>query len=181
MNHIVHSYLDRFIVVYLDDIVVYNNTLEEHAEYLQTVFKVLQENKLHVKWDKCSFAKMEVEFLGHKIKDGKLLIDKAKVKAIVEWEAPTKITEMHSCLGVINYYRRFIKDYSTIVASPTDLLKKTIKWEWMVDHQQAFDSLKKVIMEEHVLVLHNHALSFAVHNDAFDFAIGDVLMQDEHP
>ena len=181
MNHIFHPYLDRFVVVYLDDIVVYSNTLEEHAEHLRTVFRVLQENKLYVKREKCSFAKPEVEFLGHKITDGKLIMDKAKVKAIAEWEAPTKVTELRSFLGLVNYYRRFIKGYSTIAAPLTDLLKKAIKWEWTVDRQQAFDTLKRAIMEEPVLALPDHTQPFEVHTDASDFAIGGVLMQEEHP
>lgn len=79
MNRIFQPYLDQFVVVYLDDIVVYSNTLAEHAEHLRVVFGVLRENELYVKREKCSFAKLEVDFLGHKIRDGTLLMDKAKV------------------------------------------------------------------------------------------------------
>ncbi|KAL5733419.1 hypothetical protein ACOSQ2_033111 [Xanthoceras sorbifolium] len=124
MNKIFHPYLDRFVVVYLDDIMVYSNTLEEHARHLQAVFKVLKENELYVKKEKCSFAQPEVYFLGHKIKDGVLMMDEAKIKAICEWDPPTKVPELRSFLGLVNYYRRFIKGYSARAAPLTDLLKK---------------------------------------------------------
>lgn len=109
MNKIFHPYLDKFVVVYLDDIVIYSNTLEEHIEHLRTTFKVLRGNQLYVKKEKCSFAKQEVLFLGHKIRDGKLLMDESKVRAIKDWEPPTKVSELRSFLGLVNYYRRFIK------------------------------------------------------------------------
>ncbi|XP_031249586.1 uncharacterized protein LOC116107459 [Pistacia vera] len=136
------------------------NTLEEHAEHLRIIFRVLQENELYVKREKCSFAKLEVEFLSHKTIDEKLIMDKAKVKAIAEWEAPTKVMKLLYFLGLVNYYRRFIKDFSTIAAPLTDFLKKAIKWEWTVDRQHAFDSLKWAIIEESVLALPNHAQPF---------------------
>lgn len=89
--------------------------------------------------------------------------------------------ELRSFLGLTNYYRRLIKGHSTIVAPLTNLLKKTTKWQWAKMSQQAFDALKKDIIEEPILALPNHALPFKVHTDAFDFAIRGVLMQGEHP
>nr|CAD1829916.1 unnamed protein product [Ananas comosus var. bracteatus] len=106
MNKLFHPYLDRFVVVYLDDIVVYSNTLEEHVEHLRTIFQVLRENQLYVKREKCSFAKEEVHFLGHWIGRGQLHMDQQKVRAICEWEAPTTVSELRSFLGLVNYYRR---------------------------------------------------------------------------
>ncbi|RVW53882.1 Retrovirus-related Pol polyprotein from transposon 17.6 [Vitis vinifera] len=94
-NKIFHPYLDKFVVVYLDDIVIYSNTLKEHVEHLRKVFKILRQNELYVKKEKCSFAKEEVSFLGHRIKDGKLIMDDSKVKAIQEWDPPTKGFEVH--------------------------------------------------------------------------------------
>ena len=130
MNKLFHPFLDKFVVVYLDDIVVYSHTLEEHVSHLKQVFQVLRDNELYFKLEKCSFAQEEVEFLGHKIKDGGLMMDEAKVKAIRDWETPTKVTEVRSFLGLVNYYRRFIKGYSAKAAPLTDLLKKTKAWEW---------------------------------------------------
>ncbi|KAJ4717218.1 Retrotransposon protein, putative, Ty3-gypsy subclass [Melia azedarach] len=181
MNKLFHPYLDQFVVLYLDDIVVYSNTLEEHVAHLRKVFQVLRENELYVKKEKCSFAQREVYFLGHKIKDGTLMMEKAKVQAIQEWEPPTKVHDLRSFLGLVNYYRRFIKSYSARAAPLTDLLKKGRSWNWTEECQHAFEDLKKAIMEETVLALPDHTKSFEVHTDASDFAIGGVLMQEGRP
>ena len=86
-----HPFLDKFVVVYLDDIVIYSNTLEEHVDHLRKVFKLLRQNGLYVKKEKCSFSLGEVGFLGHRVKDGKLMMDESKIKAIQEWDLPTKV------------------------------------------------------------------------------------------
>lgn len=181
MNKLFHPYLDKFVVVYLDDIVIYSKTMEEHVAHLKQVFQVLRENELYVKLEKCSFAQEEVEFLGHKIKDGKLLMDGAKIKAIQEWETPTKVTELRSFLGLVNYYRRFIKGYSAKAAPLTDLLKKNKAWTWDDKCQAAFEELKMAVMEEPVLRLPDVTEPFELHTDASDYAIGGVLMQEGHP
>ncbi|RVW96752.1 Retrovirus-related Pol polyprotein from transposon 297 [Vitis vinifera] len=103
MNKIFHPYLDKFVVVYLDDIVIYSNTLKEHVEHLRKVFKILRQNELYVKKEKCSFTKEEVSFLGHCIKDGKLMMDDSKVKAIQEWEPPTKVPQLRSFLDALDF------------------------------------------------------------------------------
>nr|GFB27918.1 uncharacterized protein [Tanacetum cinerariifolium] len=160
---------------------VTSHTLEEHVLHLKQVFQVLRDNELYVKLEKCSFAQDEVEFLGHKIKDGGLMMDGAKVKAIQEWEPPTKVMELRSFLGLVNYYRRFIMGYSAIALPLTDLLKKNQAWIWDEECQATFESLKKAVMEEPVLRLPDVTMPFELHTDASDFAIGGVLMQDGHP
>ncbi|PWA81445.1 hypothetical protein CTI12_AA187700 [Artemisia annua] len=137
--------------------------------------------QLYVKLEKCSFAQDKVEFLGHKIKDGGLMMDGAKVKAIQEWEAPIKVTELRSFLGLVNYYRRFIMGYSAITSPLTDLLKKNKAWMWDEKCQAAFENLKKAVIEEPVLRLPDVTMPFELYTDASDFAIGGVLMQDGHP
>nr|GFB21668.1 uncharacterized protein [Tanacetum cinerariifolium] len=141
MNKLFHPFLEKFVVVYLDDIVVYSHTLEEHVLHLKQVFQVLRDNELYVKLEKCTFTQDEVEFLGHKIKDGGLMMDGAKIKAIQEWEPPTKVTELRSFLGLVNYYRRFIMGSSAIASPLTDLLKKNQAWIWDEECQVAFESL----------------------------------------
>ena len=111
-------------MVYLDDIVIYSNTLKEHVEHLRKVFKILRQNELYVKREKCSFSRGEVSFLGHRIKDDKLMMDDSKVNAIQEWDPPTKVPQLKSFFGLVNYYWRFIKGYSARAAPLTDLLKK---------------------------------------------------------
>ncbi|KAF8088610.1 hypothetical protein N665_0535s0002 [Sinapis alba] len=157
MNQILQPYLDRFVVAYLDDIVIYSNSMEEHVEHLRTVFRVLRENELFVKREKCTFATEEVQFLGHVIGHGKLKMDEPKVKAIMEWEAPTKAAPL------------------------TDLLKKGKTWEWSERCKEAFEELKAAVSQEPVLALPDFSLPFELHTDASDYAIGGVLMQNGHP
>ncbi|GJY64927.1 putative nucleotidyltransferase, ribonuclease H [Tanacetum coccineum] len=180
MNKLFHPFLDKFLVVYLDDIVVYSHTLEEHVLHLKQVFQVLRDNELYVKLEKCSFSQDEIEFLGHKIKDRELMMDGAKIKAIQDWEPPSKVTEWRYFLGLVNYYRKFIMGYSAIASTLTDLLKKNKAWIWDKECQAAFESLKKVVIEELVLRLPDVTILFELHTDASDFAIGGVLMQDGH-
>ncbi|KAH9750077.1 Endonuclease [Citrus sinensis] len=181
MNKVLQPFLDCFVVVYLDDIVVYSTTLEEHAQHLQQVLQVLRDNELFLKLEKCSFAQQEVEFFGHKIAGGKIMMENDKVKAILEWEPPSKVPELRSFLGLVNYYRRFIKGYSAKAAPLTDMLKKNRTWHWSEECQRAFEELKKAISEEPVLALPDHTKPFEVQTDASDFAIGGVLMQEGHP
>ncbi|XP_024047948.1 uncharacterized protein LOC112101512 [Citrus clementina] len=138
-------------------------------------------NKITIRTKKCSFAQQEVEFLGHKIAGGKIMMENAKVKAILNWEPPSKVPELRSFLGLVNYYRRFIKGYSAKVAPLTDMLKKNRTWYWSEECQRAFEELKKTILEEPVLALPDHTKPFEIQTDASDFAIGGVLMQEGHP
>jgi len=181
MNKLFYPFLDQFVVIYLDDIVVYSNSLEEHVEHLCKVFKVLRDNDLCVKREKCSFAQATVQFLGHTISHGEIRMDSDKVEAIRDWEAPTKVPELRSFLGLANYYRRFIFGYSAIATPLTDLLKKSREWEWTDSCRDAFRKLKAAIIEEPVLALPDFTKAFEIHTDASDFAIGGVLMQEGHP
>ena len=130
MNDVLFDYLNAFVVVYLDDIVVYSKTLTEHEKYLRLVFQRLRENKFYVKLEKCEFTQEEITFLGHKISVGLIRMDKGKVQAIMEWSVPTKVMELQSFLGLANFYRRFIKGYSNRVSPLNNLLKKDNPWEW---------------------------------------------------
>ncbi|KAI5681851.1 hypothetical protein M9H77_03079 [Catharanthus roseus] len=155
--------------------------MEEHKEHLRKVFQVLKDNELYIKKEKCSFAQEEVLFLGHKIKGGKLMMEDTKVQAIQRWEPPTKVHELRSFLGLVNYYHLFIKGYLARAAPLTDLLKKNRPWAWSEDCQRAFEDLKNAICKEPVLNLPDYSKLFEVHTDASDFAVGGVLMQDGHP
>ncbi|KAE8668323.1 cytochrome P450 78A7-like [Hibiscus syriacus] len=181
MNKVLQPFLDHFVVVYLDDIVVYSKTVEEHIEHLRRVFQVLRDNELYVKEEKCSFAQKEVPFLGHVVGGGKLQMDKDKIRAIDEWKPPTKVTELRAFLGLANYYRRFVKGYSKIATPLTELLKKDKVWEWSTKCQDAFKKLKEAMVNEPVLVLPDYTKPFVVFTDASDVAIGGVLMQEGHP
>ncbi|KAL3534954.1 hypothetical protein ACH5RR_003415 [Cinchona calisaya] len=181
MNKVLREFLDKFVVVYLDDIVIYSRTLEEHIQYLRKVFRVLKENQLFVKKEKCAFAEQEVPFLGHIVGEGQIRIDVSKIQAIVEWKPPTKVTELRSFLGLTNYYRKFVRSYSNITTPLTELLKKGKAWEWDEECQGAFEKLKEAMTQEPVLALPDFSKTFEVETDASDFAIGGVLMQEGHP
>ncbi|XP_047267518.1 uncharacterized protein LOC124897941 [Capsicum annuum] len=165
MNRIFQPYLDQFLVIYLDDIVVYSSSMEKHVRHLQLVFNVLRENELCVKREKCTIAQPKVQFLGHTISQGQIQMDSDKVEAIRDWEVPTKVPKLRSFLGLANYYRRFILGYSDIAAPLTDLLKKN----------------RAAIIKEPILALPDFTKLFEVQTDASDFAIGGILMQEGHP
>ncbi|XP_025640966.1 uncharacterized mitochondrial protein AtMg00860-like [Arachis hypogaea] len=143
--------------------------------------KILRENNLYMKKEKCSFARDEVHFLGHIIEGGTLCMDQGKVKAIKEWELPNKVSKLRSFLTLANYYQRFIKGYFAKAAPLTDLLKKNYSCEWSKECQKGFDELKAAITEGPVLALPDYSKVFKVHTDASDYAIGGVLMQEGHP
>ena len=111
LNDVLFVYLDAFVVVYLDDIVVYSQTLNEHEKHLRMVVQQLKEHRLYVKPDKCEFVQELITFLKHKISVGLIKMDEGKVWAIKEWSILSKLTKLQSFLGIANYYRRFIKGY----------------------------------------------------------------------
>jgi hypothetical protein len=104
MNDVLYDYLDRFVVVYLDDIVIYTKSLDEHLVHLKLVFQRFRKNKLYVKREKCEFCREEITFLGHVVSQGRIRIDQKKVSAIIDWAALTKVTELRSFLRLANYY-----------------------------------------------------------------------------
>jgi len=128
MNKVLAPFLNRFIVVYLDDIVIYGNTPDEHMGRLWKAFQTLSTTNFMLKIEKCSFAQEEVPLLSHIIGNGKLCMNLTKIKVILEWEPPTKIIELRSTFSLVDYYQMFMKGYSTIADPCTDLLKKGRGW-----------------------------------------------------
>jgi len=181
MDDVLYDFLDNFIVVYLDDIVIYSRGIEEHVTHLSKVLDRLREYELYVKREKYEFAKDEIMFLGHLIGEGQVKMDPRKIQAIVEWSAPKSVPELRLFLGLANYYRRFIEGYSKKTTPLSDLLKKNQRWEWTVDCQQAFEKLKTAVASAPVLGLPDFEKPFEVHTDASDRAIGGVLVQEGHP
>ncbi len=182
MNDIFREWLDDFMVVYIDDILIYSGSLEEHAEHLWKVFQRLRENKLYAKLEKCEFEVMEMDFLGHNITQEGLKMDDHKVKAIMDWEPPKLIPALRSFLGLASYYRKFIKNFAKITAPLTNLLKKSVvTYEWEGACNKAFEALKGILVKAPVLKLPDFGKDFEIHFDASDFAIGGVLMQEGRP
>jgi hypothetical protein len=142
MNDIFREWLDDFVVVYIDDILIYSGSLEKHVEHLRKVFQRLKGNKLYAKLKKCEFRVMEVDFLGHRIIQEGLKMDDHKVKEILDWEPPKSVLALKSFLGLASYYRKFIKNFAKIAAPLTNLLKKSTKtYEWDGACDEAFETL----------------------------------------
>jgi hypothetical protein len=182
MNDIFCEWLDDFVVVYIDDILIYNSSLEEHEEHLRQVFQRLRENKLYAKLEKCEFEVKEVDFLGHRITQEGLKMDDHKVKAILDWEPPKSVPTLRSLLKLASYYRKFIKNFAKIAAPLTNLLKKSaITYEWEEACDETFGTLKAILVKAPVLKLPDFDKEFEIHSDASDFAIGGVLVQEGRP
>jgi hypothetical protein len=125
MNDIFREWLDDFVVVYIDDILVYSNSMEEHVKHCRKVFQRLKENKLYAKFEKCEFGLSKVDLLGHRITQEGLKMDDHKVNAILDWEPPRSIPALRSFLGLASYYCKFIKNFAKIPTPLTNLLKKS--------------------------------------------------------
>jgi len=143
MNKVFMDYLDKFVVVFIDDILVFSRNEEEHEEHLRLVLQRLRENQLYAKLSKCEFWLKEVSFLGHVISEGGVSVDLGKVKDVLEWEAPQNVCEIRSFLGMAGYYRRFIEGFSKIARPMTKLLEKGSRFVWTAECQASFDELKK--------------------------------------
>jgi hypothetical protein len=130
MNKVFMEYLDKFVVVFIDDILVYSRNEEEHEEHLRLVLQKLRENQLYAKFSKCEFWLREVSFLGHVITGGGIAVDPGKVSDVLNWEPPTTASEIQSFLGLARYYRRFIEGFSKIVKPIRSLLEKDKKFIW---------------------------------------------------
>ncbi len=179
MNDIFREWLDDFVVVYIDDILIYSGSLEEHAEHLRKVFQRVRENNLYAKLKKCEFGVMEVDFLGHRITQEGLKMDDHKVKAIVDWEPPKSVSALRSFLGLASYYRKFIKNFAKIAAPLTNLLKKSIvTYEWEGACDETFETLKGILVKASMLKLPDFDKDFEIHSHAFDFAIGGIVVQE---
>ncbi|KAA3484112.1 Retrotransposon protein [Gossypium australe] len=152
MNRIFWPYLDKFVMVFIDDILIYSRDENDHAEHLSVVLQVLREKQLYAKFSKSEFWLKEVAFLGHIVLGDGIRVDPSKILAIVEWKPPRSVTEVRSFLGLAGYYRYFVKGFSMIATLMTRLLQKDVKFIWTEKCQQSFEKLKTLLTEAHVLV-----------------------------
>jgi hypothetical protein len=130
MNKVFMEYLDRFVVVFIEDILIYSKNDSDHEEHLRMVLQKLRDNQLYAKYSKCEFWIDEVPFLGHIISNGGIPVDPAKVREIVTWKIPSTVTEIRSFLGLAGYYRRFLEGFSNISKPMTSLLGKGKEFNW---------------------------------------------------
>ncbi|GJP56686.1 hypothetical protein CLOM_g15741 [Closterium sp. NIES-68] len=178
MNGVFRELLDKCVIIYLDDILIYSRSREQHLKDLDAVFTLLHKNRLITKGSKCDFLKQELEFLGHVVSTEGVKIDPRKIKTIQEWKPPTNLKELQSFLGFVNYVRRFIPNMAGLSAPLTDRLKDHDCFWWGEKQQAAFDQLKIALTSPPVLRISDPNRPYEVVTDASDIAIGAVLLQD---
>jgi transposase InsO family protein len=179
MQSIFDPHLDHFVIIFLDDILIFSKSLEEHDKHVREVLEVLRKNKLYAKESKCEFFKEKISFLGHVVSAKGISMEEDKVKAIQEWPVPSSTTAVRSFLGLTGYYRRFVKGFGRIALPLTNLLQNESKFQWTESQQQAFDSLKQAISSAPVLAVADDSLTYVVTTDASGFAVGATLSQDQ--
>jgi len=177
MNRVFKPFLDTFIIVFIDDILVYSKSKEEHAEHLRIALQTLKENELYAKFSKCEFWLDSVAFLGHVVSSEGIKVDPQKTEAVKNWPRPTTPTEIRSFLGLAGYYRRFVEGFSSLAAPLTKLTQKAVKFQWSDACEQSFQELKKRLTTAPVLTLPTGSGGFTVYCDASRVGLGCVLMQ----
>jgi hypothetical protein len=178
MNSVFMSELDKFVVVFIDDILVYSKNEDEHTEHLHIVLQRLRDHRLYAKLSKCDFWLKEINFLGHTISQDGISVDPEKVQEVINWKPPTTVRQIRSFLGFAGYYRRFIPDFSRIAKPMTELLKKGVKYEWSQKCEDAFHTLRQHLTTAPVLDQPDNTKPFEVYCDASGTGLGCVLMQD---
>uniref|UniRef100_A0A2N9GUZ1 Reverse transcriptase n=1 Tax=Fagus sylvatica TaxID=28930 RepID=A0A2N9GUZ1_FAGSY len=173
--------LHGFVVVYFDDILVYSKSLDEHIDHLHCVLTVLRKEKLYANLKKCSFCLDKVVFLGFVVGAKGIAVDEEKVKAIKEWPTPKSITEVRSFHGLASFYRRFVKDFSTLAAPLTEIVKKSVGFKWGSEQDRAFIEIKERLCGAPLLALPDFSKTFEIECDASGIGIGAVLMQEKRP
>ncbi|CAL9239482.1 unnamed protein product [Arabidopsis halleri] len=181
MNHVLRAFIGIFVVVYFDDILVYSKSLSEHIEHLDSVLNVLRKEELYANLKKCTFCTDNLVFLGFVVSADGVKVDEEKVKAIKDWPSPKTVGEVRSFHGLAGFYRRFVKDFSTIAAPLTEVIKKDVGFKWEQPQEEAFQSLKEKLTNAPVLILPDFLKTFEIECDASGIGIGAVLMQDQKP
>lgn len=180
MNHVFQAQLRKSVLVFFDDILIYSPTWSAHLSDLTEVLQLLRQHSLFAKMSKCCFGFSEVDYLGHTVSHQGVQMDKSKVQAVLDWPLPRTLKHLRDFLGLSGYYRRFIRNYATIVASLTALLKKdAFVWNQLVT--EAFLALQKAITVAPVLALPDFSKPFILETDASGTGIGAILSQDKHP
>jgi hypothetical protein len=176
-NSVFMPKLNQFVMVFIDNILVYSKSMEEHEVHLQIVLQCLREHQLYAKFSKCESWIKEVPFLDHVVSPEGIVVDPSKVKEVLDWKLPMTMSEVQSVLRLVGYYQRFIPNFSKIAKLVTELLKKENKYVWSNACDEAFKHLKKLLTTSPVLTQPNTTKPFDVYCDASGTGLGDVLMQ----
>nr|GEW26242.1 retrotransposon protein, putative, Ty3-gypsy subclass [Tanacetum cinerariifolium] len=177
INRILHKFLDKFVIVFIDDILVFSKSKEEHEDHLRTVLQTLRQEKLYAKFSKCECWLSSVAFLGHIVSSKGITMDPVKVEAITKWPRPTFVTEVRSFLGLAGYYCRFVKGFLRLALPLTKLMRKGEKFVWNEEREKSFEELKQRLVSAPVLTLPSGSGGFQIYSDASKKGLGCVLMQ----
>ncbi|GJS87270.1 reverse transcriptase domain-containing protein [Tanacetum coccineum] len=175
MNRVCKPYLDKFVIVFIDDILIYSHNEKEHEEHLKTILELLKKEELYAKFSKCEFWINTVKFLGHVIDSSGIHVDPAKIEAVKNWASPTTPSEIRQFLGLAGYYRRFIEGFSKIAKPMTELTQKNQKFDWGEEQEEAFQLLKQKLCAAPILALPEGSEDFVVYCDASIKGLGAVL------
>jgi hypothetical protein len=182
MNEVLKDFIGKFVIVYLDDILVFRKTKEEHLRQFTLVMRRLQQEKMLINLKKSSFMKTGLIYLGFVISSNELKMDPEKVKAIREWLSPKNTFEVRRFHGLSSFYQKFIRNFSGISAQMMDTMKQIHKsFKWVEEVERSFNILKEKITEQPILVLPDFRKTFQVRCDASGVEIGAVLSQDNRP
>ena len=176
MNHVLRAFIGKFVVVYFDDILIYSKNLTEHLDHLRNVFSVLRREQLYANLKKCTSYMETFVFHGYVVTAQGIEMDEEKVKVIRDCPTPKSVSEVRSFHGLASFYRRFVKDFSTIAAPLTEIVKKSVGFKWNDEQDKAFNLLKDKLCLMPVLALPNFTRAFEVECDASSIGIGAVLM-----
>nr|GEV15310.1 putative reverse transcriptase domain-containing protein [Tanacetum cinerariifolium] len=176
MNCVCKPYLDEFVIVFIDDILIYSKNMKEHKEHLKAILELLKKEELYAKFSKCEFWIPKVQFLGHVIDSQGIHVDPAKIESIKDWASPKTPTKIRQFLGLVGYYRRFIEGFSKISKSMTKLTQKGIKFDWGEKQEAVFQLLKKKLCSVPILTLPEGSEDFVVYCDASHKGLGVVLI-----
>ncbi|GJS61927.1 putative reverse transcriptase domain-containing protein [Tanacetum coccineum] len=179
MNRVCKPYLDKFVIVFIDDILIYSKNKKEHKEHLKQILELLKKEELYAKFSKCEFWIPKVQFLGHVIDSEGIHVDPAKIESIKDWTSPKSPTEIRQFLGLAGYYRRFIEGFSKIAKPMTKLTQKKIQFVWGDKQEAAFQLLKQKLCSAPILALPEGSKDFIAYCDALKKGLGAVLMQRE--
>ncbi|KAL0556381.1 hypothetical protein IC582_004894 [Cucumis melo] len=177
MNRVFREFLDTFVIVFIDDILIYSKMEAEHEEHLRMVLQTLRDNKLYAKFSKCEFWLKQVSFLGHVVSKAGVSVDPAKIEAVTGWTRPSTVSEVRSFLGLAGYYRRFVENFSRIATPLTQLTRKGAPFVWSKACEDNFQTLKQKLVTAPILTVPDGSGSFAIYSDASKKGLGCVLMQ----
>jgi len=178
MNDVFRTVIaEGIVVVYLDDILIFTKTKEEHEQVVRRVLEILVEHKLFLHPEKCEFYRKQIEYLRLVISENKVVMDPVKVARVCEWPIPENRTDMQAFVGFVNFYRRFIQDFSTIAQPLFNLTRSDQAWNWDTKEQEAFECLKMAVTTTLILASPQDSEPFCIKVDSSDFASGAILSQ----